>query len=136
MNDYFTCNILSIYDTPINFQHFCSLFHMPPATVDVEIAVRGLANALTCVVTLLDPSGQSGSQQVAQATIDLRQTTKATLNLNDVKLWWPYLMKEQFGFLYEMKVSIFARTDMFLVKSYDGLGVLFCQTQSTSFKLE
>jgi hypothetical protein len=25
---------------------------------------------------------------------------------------------------------------MFLVKSYDGLGVLFCQTQSTSFKLE
>ena len=78
-------------------------------TVEVEVAVKGLSSATACVVTLLDTSGQNGTQQIAQATIVLAQTNKATLPLQNVKLWWPYLMKDSFAFLYEMKVIIFKK---------------------------
>lgn len=63
--------------------------------VKYNVRVQGASSA-TFKVTLIDREGRS----VASST-----EPSEVLKVMDVKLWWPYLMHENPGYLYSLEVS-------------------------------
>lgn len=70
------------------------VFLCVPGVVRYKVSVQGATTA-TLKVTLIDKDGRS----VASSS-----KPSGVLKVVDVKLWWPYLMHENPGYLYSMEV--------------------------------
>lgn len=70
------------------------MFPCASGVLKYKISVQGAATA-TLKVTLIDKDGRS----VASSS-----EPSGMLKVVDVKLWWPYLMHENPGYLYTMEV--------------------------------
>lgn len=106
---------------------------------DIKVATTFVANNLSranisyevtlssegsCTVDLLDKHGN----QVAHST-----DCHGLLSVVNPHLWWPYLMSEEYGYLYTLKVS--ANNSLATDEYLQNVGLRFVSWDNTTFKI-
>lgn len=66
-------------------------------------------DSVQCVVDLLD---RNGNYAVRKNRNFVNNGLSGTIEVPNARLWWPYLMNEEVGYLYTLQVSTMSGLDM------------------------
>ncbi|CAG0922451.1 unnamed protein product, partial [Notodromas monacha] len=86
------------------------------AQVSVSVDIRpATTGGLECLLVLEDHTGS-----IAHSTsIDLDAANSVSFPLTNARFWWPYLMRTDYGYLYQLKLNLQRKSDGLLLDSYD-----------------
>ncbi|XP_018570901.1 beta-glucuronidase [Anoplophora glabripennis] len=97
------------------------------AIVTYDILVEG-NDISDIVVTAIDKGGKYIASNDAQ-------TLTGTIKIENAKLWWPYLMDAEPGYLYTLRVEVFNIGDKLLDRYDQPFGIRELTWDNTTFKI-
>ncbi|KAJ8959149.1 hypothetical protein NQ318_022410 [Aromia moschata] len=94
--------------------------------INYDVVLEG-NDIVTHVVTVIDKEGNE--------IVSTNESLSGTLEVPEAILWWPYLMNENPGYLYTLRIDIFDEEGVWLDRYDQPFGIRELYWDNTSFKI-